>query len=226
MAGEFVTPIRSPDEIELEQPLPELSQTPRASEFHPAPEIDNTNKNFKGQQKNEVVLAFCRKHWVVLLPHIIGLIGGSALIVLFLLYADTAFLKPFISQIAYRIATGIIIIGATYVFHVCFIRFLNYYLQVLIVTNFRIVVIDQTLYFSRNRDSVDLNQMQDVVAQRSGIIKTILNYGEIIITLSASHATKTLTFVPNPEYYFRKINKTKRAHTSEHARASASALLQ
>ena len=40
---------------------------------------DNTNLNFKGQMKDEEVLCFTRKHWVLILPYfalLVGLIVG------------------------------------------------------------------------------------------------------------------------------------------------------
>lgn len=180
---------------------------------HPLPEIDNTNRNFKGQQKNEIVLCFCRKHWIVLLPRIILFV--VLLLLPFIMLFGMEVLKSggrFIDPLIYRIFALVVIIAVTYYLHRCFISFLNYYLQIVIITNLRVVYLDQTLYFHRNRDSLDLHEIQDVVLHQDGIIKTLLNYGEITITLSSAHASKTFTCIPNPEYYFRKINKTKREY--------------
>ncbi|MBI2638233.1 PH domain-containing protein [Candidatus Peregrinibacteria bacterium] len=221
----FVTPVRSLDEIEpapsQQAPQPPqsaqsqnggLSPTPRSPEFHVLPEIDNTNRNFKGQQRNEVVHSFCRKHWIVLVPYFIGAIFFIGLPLVFLLFVPRDTILSLVSPLTYRIIAGLIFIGMTYYFHRLFLRFFNYYLQVLIITNFRVVQLDQTLFFNRNRDSIDIPEIQDMVIQQSGIFKTILNYGELTITLSSAHASKSLTCVPNPEYFFRKINKTKREY--------------
>lgn len=208
----FVTPVRSLDEIELPSQNGSLSSTPRSQEFHVLPEIDNTNRNFKGQQKNEFVHSFCRKHWIVLVPHLIGAIFIIGLPVIFLLFTPRDAILSLVSPITYRIIAGLVFIGMTYFFHCLFIRFFNYYLQVIIITNFRVVQLDQTLFFNRNRDSIDIPEIQDIVIQQSGIFKTVLNYGELIITLSSAHSSKMLTCVPNPEYFFRKINKTKREY--------------
>lgn len=212
MPEDFVTPVHplSGSEPEVQMPVPpnsqKLSETPRSAEFHVLPEIDNTNRNFKGQQKNELVHCFCRKHWIVLVPHFIGALLIAVGLVAFISFSSVW------NAATYRVVSALIILGLTYYFHYFFIRFFNYYLQIIIVTNFRVIHLDQTLYFHRNRDSIDLPEIQDIVILQNGIIKTLFNYGEIIITLSSAHSSKTLVCVPNPEYYFRKINKTKREY--------------
>lgn len=178
----------------------------------PVPEADFVNRNFKGQQKNEVVLCFCRKHWIALFPHMV--IFTMIFIVPFLLLAFTPgeTLERIFSPSAYRVLAAVILAVMTYYFHRFFLRCFTYYLQILIITNFRVIQLDQTLFFKHNRDSIDLPEIQDIVIQRRGLFQTVLNYGELTITLSSAHATKVLSRIPNPEYYFRKINKTKREY--------------
>lgn len=221
MDEKFITSVRPQEEDEmvmtqdaqvLEQIPDKLSETPRDPAFHDAPEIDNTNRHFKGQQRNETVLCFSRKHWIVLLPYIIGFLAVLVGIVSFTLFVPTSSVVSFFDPLVYRGVISVVIIALTYGMHRFFIRIFNYYLQILVVTNFRVIQLDHTLYLSQDRDSVDLPEIQDVVIHQNGLIKTLLNYGELIITLSSVHASKTLQHVPHPEYYFRKINKTKREY--------------
>lgn len=212
MPEDFITPVNplpgTVADTTAEGNGQKLSETPRQQTFQMLPQIDNTNRHFKGQQKNEVVHCFCRKHWIVLVPHFIGAILVAALAIAFFGSASIW------AKETYRVLAAVAAIGLTYYLHYFFVRFFNYYLQTVIITNFRVIHLDQTLYFHRNRDSIDLPEIQDIVIQQNGIIKTLLNFGEIIITLSSAHASKTLHSVPNPEYYFRKINKTKREYIS------------
>lgn len=172
---------------------------------------DNTNRNFKGQQKNEMVLCFCRKHWIILLPYFIGMFVFISAVAGFLFFVPRELIGSLIDQMTYRIFAFVGLIGFTYYLHGFFYRILNYYLQTMIITNYRIVNLDQTLFFRRVRDSIDLSEIQDVEIKQNGIVETLFDYGEIIITLSAG-PLKTLYCLPNPEYHFRKINKTKREY--------------
>lgn len=228
MSDDFVKPVKTLDEIELEQDQL-LSKTPRSPEFQYVPQklemepslIDNTNKNFKGQQKNEIVHCFSRRHWIVLLPHFIGFFILATAIAGFFIIAYSVNFSQIMDTVTYRAAAVFGLIALTYYMHRFFLRIFNYYLQIFIITNFRVVILDQTLFLHRNRDSIDLPEIQDTVIHQSGIIKSIFNYGEIIITLSSVHSSKTLSCVPNPEYYFRKINKIKREYITSRRLAKA-----
>lgn len=177
--------------------------------------MDNTNRHFKGQHENEEVLCFCRRHWIVLLPHMVVFFIFCIFIILFFTFVSTESLESAFAQSNYRFLMLLPISLGTLYMHRFFLRVFNYYLQTIIITNNRVITLEQTLYFTRTRDSIDLTEIQDIVVKQHGIMQTLLNYGELIITLSSAHSTKTLERVPNPEYYFRKINKTKSEYTAK-----------
>lgn len=218
MADEFVKRINPIEGSEPEIILPfshhaPLSQTPRQqASIYEAPESDNTNRNFKGQQKNEVVHCFTRKHWIMLLPHFIGFAIFVLAVAGFLILISENMVSSVMEIFTYRVLALIALVGLTFYLHKFFTILFNYYLQVFIVTNFRIIQLDYTLYFTHNRDSIDIREIQDIVNNQKGIFQTLLNYGSITITLSSAHATKVIPYLPNPEYFFRKINKTKREY--------------
>lgn len=233
MVEDFIKPVHPLDEIAAPPELlqngnsEKLSQTPRLlAESAPSPDVDNTNRNFKGQQKNELVLRFSRKHWISLLPHFISFSVFILALVSFFLFVPQEAVRNIFSPLMYQIIAGIVILGLTYYLHHFFIEFFNYYLQILIITNFRVIQLDKTVYFRSDQDSVDVGEIQNIVVQKKGPIKTILNYGEIIITLSSAHATKIIQCVPNPDYYFRKINKTKRQYLISRQLEKASLSIQ
>lgn len=215
MDDTFVKPVDAPpgeEEVKLSEVPRILHSEATQQSLQANQEIDNTNRNFKGQHKHEAVLCFTRRHWLVLLPYIIGflLVMAGFLYLVFSGFRTDA--ADLISPAAYKVVAGAVIVVMTYYLHRFFIRFFNYYLQTIIVTNFRVIELDITLYFNNNRDSLDLPEIQDVVIHQGGVIKTLFNFGELIITLSSVNATKILRYVPNPEYFFRKINKTKREY--------------
>lgn len=214
----------SPPQTSQESSPQQISQTPRQqASIYEAPRPDNTNRNFKGQQKNEIVLCFTRKHWIVLLPHFIGfaifVLAVAGFLILISEDAVSSVMEPF----TYRALAFIALVGLTFYLHRFFTILFNYYLQVFIVTNFRIIQLDYTLYFTHNRDSIDIREIQDIVNNQKGIFQTLLNYGSVTITLSSAHATKVVSYLPNPEYFFRKINKTKREYITSRGFEKAAA---
>lgn len=171
---------------------------------------NNINRNFKGQQPNETVHSFCRKHWVVLIPYLMGLAVIVAIIVISLFSPYLGVLKDFVTEPVYDLLVSIGIIGVTYFHHYFFLRIFDYYLRTFIITDYRVVQLNQTLYFHDSRDSIDLQEIQNLEFHQDGIFKTIFNYGELTITVSSGDEPKTFRHLPHPEYHFRKINKTKR----------------
>ena len=55
----------------------------------------------------------------------------------------------------------------------------NYYLDVWIVTNRRIITIDQKGFFRRSVSSFKLEKLQDITVEIQGIIATLLDYGSV-----------------------------------------------
>jgi len=172
----------------------------------------NTDRHFKGQLENETVECFCRKHWIVLIRDILGFL--IFITVLILLIANFVRVYTFFSQdssLITLLAFSIVCLFTLYIHHF-FLRLIKYYLEIVVITNYRIVDVDKSLYLRDSKDAIDLSKIQDIKESKHGIMKKMLNFGELIITLSSTSTTKTLSFIPNPGYYFRKINELKREY--------------
>ncbi|KKU80473.1 MAG: hypothetical protein UY05_C0006G0007 [Candidatus Peregrinibacteria bacterium GW2011_GWA2_47_7] len=174
--------------------------------------IDNTNKNFNGQLAQENLLCFCRKHWIVLVPYLCGATVVVASLGLFAFGVSQETLSSLFSRASYHAVMFGVVLAVTYYLHRFFIRFFNYYLQIFIITNYRVIDLDKSIFLRDSRDALDLSKIQDCVMHQRGILQSLLNYGEIHIMLSASVTEKVLTYMPNPDYHFKKINKAKRAY--------------
>lgn len=175
----------------------------------------NTDRHFKGQLDTEVVQCFYRKHWVVLVRDILEfIIFITALTIVVMQFKG---IYVFFSQDSFFITfLAFSIVGLFTIFiHKFFLRLIRYYLDIAIITNYRIVNIDKSLYLQDSKDAIDLPKIQDIQKSQHGIMKKIFNFGELIITLSSTVTTKILDFVPNPEYHFRKINTLKREYIKE-----------
>jgi uncharacterized membrane protein YdbT with pleckstrin-like domain len=62
-----------------------------------------------------------------------------------------------------------------------FLIWIDYYFDVWIVTNKRIINIEQRGLFSREVSELELDKIQDVSANVLGVIPTFLNYGDVLI---------------------------------------------
>jgi hypothetical protein len=169
--------------------------------------MNNTDLHFRGQMEDEEIMAFSRKHWATLLPHIIPFIifvcGAS--VALMLLEKITL---PDIRDTLFQLLIIIAVVGSAYVIHRFFLHMINYFTSVIIITNLRIVEIRKTLFLRDTKESIDINKIQDVQFRQEGLIKNLLKFGDLVITLGNSEL-KTLTQMPNPDFHFRLLNRLK-----------------
>lgn len=100
-------------------------------------------------------------------------------------------------------ALKIVIILGTSIYSVSvwlflFSAFLDYYLDLWIVTNDRIMNIEQHGLFGRTVSELDLTKIQDVTSDIRGIIPTIFGYGDVHIQTAAEEKRFIFEQIPNP----------------------------
>lgn len=79
-----------------------------------------------------------------------------------------------------------------------FMIWTNYYLDVLIVTNERIIDIEQRGFFHRELSMVRLENIQDITVNVGGILATFLDYGTLKIQTAAEAREFIIHDVPEP----------------------------
>lgn len=166
-----------------------------------------SRKNFKGQFEDEVVLCFFRKHWIILPSRIITIAAGGFLIVLGLRYF--VFLTSQNVFVTYLVLFAYVM--ATYLIHRQFLAIFRYFLHTVMITNYRIVAIDKSVFLRDSKDSVDLASVQDIQQHQNGFFENLLDYGTLVIMLSGTHASVNIDLVPRPGYQFKKINTVRQA---------------
>jgi len=83
--------------------------------------------------------------------------------------------------------------------------FVNYYLDIYIVTNKRIVSINQNGFFRREIAELHLHQVQDVEAKVEGFYQTMLHFGTIYIQTAGERENFVFQDVPHPYTLAKKI---------------------
>jgi len=165
---------------------------------------DNKDKYFKGQTSDENLILFFRKHWIVLLPGIFVFIAVCVLAVIFVMIMFSIGIKNFSPAGRYFIIIASLSAFLAYI-HWFFMRMFEHFLTVCILTDNRILALSKTIYTSDLKETAGLGTIQDIKKQQDGIIRNLLNYGDIIITFSSSSAVMILSNVPNVEFHFRAI---------------------
>ena len=176
---------------------------------------NNSNKEssygFPGQHENENVVLVVRKHWIVLLPYFLQVALMCLLpIILYVFivpYALPAFLEDPYSRFFFLLS----IIYYGFIWIVIFMVWTDYYLDIWIVTNERIIDIEQIGFFNRVVSELDLKRIQDITSNVHGMLPTMFGFGNLHIQTAAEEGKFDLKSVPHPVTIRRRITKLYRA---------------
>jgi len=148
--------------------------------------------NFPGQESDEQIFIYIRRYPVAFLPAAVLtlLVTGLGLAVIALLGIGTLF-----SQ------SELILIGSAFLlFMMLFglIEFIDFYFDLHIVTDRRLVDIDQHRLFNRTVSELLLDDIQDVKAKSKGILATFFDFGDVMIQTAGTQANFEFTDVHHP----------------------------
>ncbi|MCX6764009.1 MAG: PH domain-containing protein [Candidatus Moranbacteria bacterium] len=170
--------------------------------------------HFAGQKENEEILLTVRRHWFNILSQFIIVLGMVIVILL------GFFIKPYLpftqSIIAARGIYNLIeIFFLMLVWIMAFFIWIDYYFDVWIVTDKRIVNIEQRGLFKRDISELELVRIQDVTAEIVGIIPTLLDYGEVQIQTAGEMEHFLFRKVPHPNQIKDLIMNLKKKEIAE-----------
>lgn len=86
---------------------------------------------------------------------------------------------------------------ATWLF--AFLEFTDYYLDTWIVTNERIINVEQKGLFTRVASELHLSSIEDATSEVGGPIRTFLDYGNVYIQTAGEKTRFVFKSVPHPE---------------------------
>jgi uncharacterized membrane protein YdbT with pleckstrin-like domain len=80
-----------------------------------------------------------------------------------------------------------------------FFTFIDYYLDIWIITNQRIIDVRQEGFFSRTVSELKISKIQDVTSELKGLFQFIFRYGDVHVQTAAEVQRFVFSQIPNPE---------------------------
>lgn len=162
---------------------------------------------FAGQFKGEKALYVMRRHWVIHAENILI----TFLSLLILIVVSTVATQTVLVNVSVPGRLLLVIMCTLYIMLFAFIRWVDYHLSMVILTDQRLVWIKQRNLFSRTIVETLLSQVQDVRAEIHGFLPTVLHYGEVIV--ETAKAKITFSRIPRPSllagYILKLVAKNK-----------------
>lgn len=135
---------------------------------------------------------------------------GLMIFVILLVLGRLVFMVDFVFLRAFYVFFAMIVSIAF--INTFFLQVINFYFDLVIITDCRILIIRKTVFLKNNSDAIDLTKIQDIAVESHGLLQNYLKYGKLVITLSTSAPPVITSFVPDPHYYLEWTNRIKREH--------------
>ncbi len=172
---------------------------------------------FPEQHEHEKIILFTRRHWIVFFGHIFTsvLIGGIIMAVLYAAYYYVPYFAEDPDGIKILVTIGAIV--TLMIWLVIYIGWIDYYLDVWIVSNERIVEIKQNALFNRQISELELQHIEDVSAKIIGFWGTLLGFGTIFVQTAATTEMFEFLRIPRP-YEVQKVILALKSKMEEHTK--------
>lgn len=157
------------------------------------------------RKPDERVIFYKRAHWITFLAEIVlifvlGLLPIGVFVVINGVWP---------SLITGTISRPILVLSASayylMIWEFFITKFIDYYLDVYLVTSERVVDVSQQGLFHRTVSELDLARVQDITSEVRGVIRSLLNFGNVYIQTAAEKERFIFEDVPRPDDIRRKL---------------------
>ncbi|MBI3627389.1 MAG: PH domain-containing protein [Candidatus Sungbacteria bacterium] len=150
--------------------------------------------SFLHLDENEAVQMVIRRHWWALLTPSVSALALLILPALVVIFGQNIMGAIDPAMMRFGIAVYFLLLSVF-----VFTLWVEYYLDVWIITSRRIIDIDQLGLFRRTISEFPLDRIQDVTVEVKGIIPTLLRFGDLKVETAGHLKSFVLLDAPNPE---------------------------
>lgn len=158
-----------------------------------------SRKKFPGKEEKEKIIYILRRHWLIEFWIFIRYLFLAAIPVAIYFYAQHFFPEWQNYNQIYALVVLAVSIYYLNILLFFFQSWIDYYLDVWIITNLKIVSIDQRRLFSRHISRMSFNRLQDATSETKGFLATIFKFGNVHIQSAGAKERFVLKQIPNPD---------------------------
>ncbi len=176
--------------------------------------MDINKIHLSSVQPQERIITVARHHWFIYVRDLVGIA-----LLFFLPFFAIPLLNIFITAgggpVSIPDGYGLFFasLWALFLWQVLFSRWTDVYFDIWIVTNWRIIDIDQKGFFNREVATLlDLEKIEDVTVKLNSVIGNLLGYGDLQIQTGAVHREFIFPETDNPGGLEKIIRRAQEEH--------------
>ncbi len=168
--------------------------------------------------ENEEIVVLIRKHWLIFFLQALALTVLALLPLVAFMFIPPQFQLAFEQmQISSVFPVFLYLIFVLFIWEFAFIQLTTYYLDVWVVTNRRVIDINQRTLFARDTTTLMLEKIQDATVEVRGLLATLFNFGTLIIHTAGDNDDIVIRYAANPQYAKDKILECERIASAKRA---------
>lgn len=155
--------------------------------------------SFIHQKPYEHIEYQVRRHPITIIPAFLGFLVLLVIPVVLYWFITRLFPNLLYGPFSYPI---LVLVGSLFYLSVTlffYTYFVSFYLDLLIVTNDRLLHIQQQGLFARTISEVDLYKIQDITSTVDGAVASFFNYGNLLIQTAGALEKFMIPSIPHPE---------------------------
>lgn len=155
--------------------------------------------DFETRDSKEQIILLLRQHPIVNVRWILTailLLAGPTLLQLLGVFSFLPVGFPFVITLTWYLITTAYVIE----------NFLNWYFNVYFITENRIVDVDFYHLINKRVSDAEIEKIQDVSYTTGGVVRTIFNYGDVLIQTASEVTEFEFGAVPSPERVSKILN--------------------
>lgn len=157
-------------------------------------------ETFPGQQPDESIILVLHRHWYVFVNRIIQIFLLILLpLIILAIITQTTDVSFELGTLSYTLLVMGVSLYSLFLLLLLYGYWLDYALDVFIVSNKRVVDIEQAGLFHRTVAEQRLNRVQDVTYEVKGIVRTFLKFGDVHIQTAGEKERFVFEDVANPD---------------------------
>lgn len=148
--------------------------------------------SFDTEEAGEKIVLILRKHWVTNLPWIL-------LTILMVVAPFVLIVFPFLSFFPLRFQMVLIISWYLLTLSFVFESFINWFYNIFIVTDRRIIDVDFLSLMYRQLAQCHIDQIENITFSQGGFARTMFDYGSVLVQTAAEIENIQFDDIPDPD---------------------------